>query len=362
MKKFLLSALAATTLLTSSCSEDFDVAAPYKNVTFVYAMLNQADTAQYIRIQKAFMDQDKSSLDMSKIADSSFYADGVLDVVVKEIQNGSVISTTPLTRVRMENEGYPKQDGQFFTGPNYAYKYIPPGPGNRLNKNYLYRLEIKNTQTGEEYSAETNIIPTDTNRGNFYIYAFGDPTINYAPDPLTFTKTVPAASMRYELIVSVPSPARTLEGTIRFFYWEKNNTLQTEEQKYVDFPFAQTLVNSGNGTLSVPNSAFYYFFRDNLGPAPANTVRYLDSCDIYVYAGSQALEDYRALNGAQGGITSNEIKPIYTNMKGNNVYGLFTTRGVRIGRNLAINGATLDSLYTNPITAGVGIADQPSDK
>ena len=105
------------------------------------------------------------------------------------------------------------------------------------------------------------------------------------------------------------------------------------------------------------------FFREALVVAPANVLRFLDSCDVYIYAGSKDFVDYQNITQVQlAGITSNEIKPIYTNIQGTDVYGLFTTRAVRIGRNIPIDGVTLDSLYLNPITAPTGLQPEPSDK
>src|SRR4051812_39354220 len=124
MKKIALNLLCAFTLSGMiSCKEDFDVAAPYKNFTIAYGMLDATETVHYIRIQKAFMDQDKSALDMAAIADSSFYPEGALEVHMKELSGNTVVSDSILRRVTMANEGITKEPGAFFTTPNYAYKY-----------------------------------------------------------------------------------------------------------------------------------------------------------------------------------------------------------------------------------------------
>ena len=84
MKKLVLSAIGLAVMLgLHSCSEDFEITAPYKDITVAYGILNITDTAHYIRIQKAFLDENKSAIDMAKVADSNFYAQ--LDVKVKEI-------------------------------------------------------------------------------------------------------------------------------------------------------------------------------------------------------------------------------------------------------------------------------------
>lgn len=355
MRKLILPALAAISLFATGCSEDFDVAAPYKNITIVYGLLNHADSVHYVRIQKAFMDQDKSAIDMAKVADSSYYPDGVLEVMIKEIKSDGTIMPNPgmLPKVNMADEGVIKEPGTFFQSPNYAYKYVK-----KLDKNNKYRLVIKNTLTGDIDSAETGIIPSDTTNGNFYVIAFGS-LPNQPPFTISFARTM-AAGDRYKLAVNIPEPAKALEGVFRFTYWERDN-VNPDAKKVIDFPFATAVVANRNAELSIPNSAFYDFFQDKLGTAPANTQRFLDSfCEIIVYAGSSDFYDYQQITGAQmNGITSNEIKPIYTNLKGpGNTYGLFTSRAIRHGYNLPIAPLTFDSLAANPKTKPTGLQDQ----
>jgi hypothetical protein len=353
MRRIFLVAFSALALSITGCSEDFEVAAPYKDITLVYAMLDHGKTDHYIRIQKAFMDDQKSSIDMAKLPDSSYYADGVLDVRIEELlPNGTVSGSDVLTRVNMADEGVTKDPGIFFTAPNYAYKYVK-----QLNKNNRYRIVIKNTITGDIDSSSTAIISSDTTQGNFYVLAFGD--YNLAPFSIAFSRTT-AVSHRYRLPVNIKTPAKTLEGIIRFAYWERDG-MNPDVRKTVDFPFATAVVVNNSAELSVPNSAFYDFFREKLGVAAPNLQRFLDSnCQIFVYAGSEDFYDYQQITAAQlGGLTSNEIKPIYTNLKGSDVYGLFSTRALRYAPVIPIEALTYDSLAANPKTQPTGLQPEP---
>src|SRR5687768_1893340 len=113
MRNLLFIMLAAIFLTQATgCSEDFEVAAPYKDITIVYGLLDVKDTAHYIRIQKAFLDESKSAIGMAKEADSSFY--NQLDVKVLELNSGSLTKLIQLTRVDLADEGYPKDPGSFF--------------------------------------------------------------------------------------------------------------------------------------------------------------------------------------------------------------------------------------------------------
>ncbi|HQE12988.1 MAG TPA: hypothetical protein PLQ78_09575, partial [Flavipsychrobacter sp.] len=70
----------------------------------------------------------------------------------------------------------------------------------------------------------------------------------------------------------------------------------------------------------------------------------------------QELYDYIIVTNSQsGGLTGDQIKPTFTNIKGKDVYGLFSSRGTKFYKNIPISGATIDSLKVNPITSDLGI-------
>ena len=80
----------------------------------------------------------------------------------------------------------------------------------------------------------------------------------------------------------------------------------------------------------------------------------MDSCEIFVYAGSNDLYTYQVISEAQGGLTANDIKPNYTNIKGSNVLGLFTSRTF-VSQKFQIDSVTIDSMMLNPITSELNI-------
>jgi len=91
--------------------------------------------------------------------------------------------------------------------------------------------------------------------------------------------------------------------------------------------------------------------RNAIGPAPTGIIRLIDSCDIFLYMGSADFYTYQQITATQNsGLTSDEIQPNYTNIKGANVLGLFTARGLIKDLNVAFNNESLDSLMINPIT------------
>jgi hypothetical protein len=326
------------------CSEDFVVTAPYKDITLVYGMLNMNDTAHYIRIQKAFLDEQKSAIDMAKVPDSNYYKESDLNVTVLEL-TGTAGMAIPVTRVNMEDEGYTKQPGTFFTSPNYAYKFKHP-----LNPSRKYRLVISNNITGEVDSADISIVDATK------LYS---PSFNQAQYKIMFARTQPAEITKFPLTFNFGPEVRYVEAVLRF-RWVEVKSNGTEIDKSADLKLGSMPVNehsiTGTEYLVYPNISIYSFLRDAMHPAPSNEARYLDSCDVYLYAAGQDFYEYLTVNQIQsGGLTADQIKPLYTNIKGRDVYGLFSSRTFVAKLNVPIDSITYDSLRVNPITAPLNI-------
>ncbi len=348
MKKILggILALSLTTGIIS-CSEDFNIAAPYKEITVSYGLLNMVDTAHYIRIQKAFLDESKSALEMAKDADSSFYSS--LDVRIREINiNNAVVGETVLTRVDLGTEGYPKEQGAFFNTPHYAYKYK-----HTLNPANRYRLVIKNTVSGKTDSAETSIIssnpaddPTDFTVFEFRQTAFRMNFVN-AGRP----------NGQFAINLRAPANGRLYEGIIRFHWVDKNINTDEEKRHSVDWTFVTGDYTADGFSMSVEQSKFFPFLINAMQPAAAGIERYIDSCDMFVWAATEEVYTYRQYQMASGGLTGDQIKPNYTNFKGEDVLGLFASRAVRSRLQIPFSEATLDSLRLHPDVLPLKIRD-----
>ncbi len=319
--------------LLASCSEDIQIAAPYKPVTVVYGLLDIADTAHYIRIQKAFLDENKSAIQMAQNPDSSFYPN--LNVRLQDFNSTTIfdrstlVGEETLNRVDLTLEGYPKEEGPFFKTPNYAYKSKRP-----LVFGHTYRLVIDNPATGESDTAQTQVISNDFSE--FQVYEF-------TPMLQVNFPAIRNDDM-FRLTVRPPVSSQMYEGVVRFHWVDKDGSVETDRS--ADYRFASNSRPAAGNTveLSTTQRSFFSFLQGAMGPAPTNVQRYMDSCDLIVWAGGKDLFDYQTINNAQGGITADQIKPIYTNIRGKNVYGLFSTR-TRIVRNLApISDRTMDSL------------------
>lgn len=351
MKKFLL-ALCALALCLGSCSEDFDVAAPYRQITVIYGILDVRNPAQYIRVQKAFMDENGSAVDMSQQPDSSLYPEGSLRVQIRELDSTGINVTTtfpdlPRVDLNLEAEEFRKAAGDFFGAPSYAYKFT-----GTLNPARRYRLVVTNTSTGRVDSAETEVINPDRS-------AFELLQIDLVSDyKINFSITDATTQLRFNRL---PATAKILEAVMRFHVINRNTTSGVETRDSFDFTFARADTTQGifPPRLEASNLSFYSFLAGALGDAPANVERYLDSPDVLVYAGTRDLLNYSLFTNATGGLTGDQVRPTYTNIRSNSgggdALGLFAGRTVRIALEVPIAAIVFDSLARNSQTDGLNI-------
>lgn len=361
MTKFFLPLVAAI-IFFSSCSEKFDVAAPYKDVTVVYGFLDMGDTAHYVRIQKAFLDENKSAVDMAKVSDSSFFSD--IDVRIDRYSvagSHAYINSIPLTRVDLTAEGYPKQPGAFFTAPNYAYKFT-----NTLDPQYFYRLKITHTSTGAVDSVDAPVINNVRigTYGGFYVELLDNSNANLSG--LSFFSTIanrgfniyatyaPAVGYDYN---SEESPAQIAQTIIRFNWVDSDAVTGAKTFHYYDFDAGYNALSSKGKTVdfTIKNQTMFSAMAVGMGKAPANTYRLMEPCDLTLYLSTSDYSKYQQAMLFQGtGLTASEISPIYTNVKGKDALGLFTSRAMRTGK-IIISDMTIDSLRLNPILDQVKI-------
>lgn len=344
MKNKLLYSLFCAALFITSCSEKFDVAAPYKNITVVSGVLDASDTAHYIRIQKAFLDQNKSAIDMAKVADSNFYANLTVKVYATNMNSGNLVGTPiTLTKVDMNNEGYPKAPGTFFTAPNYAYKFKTA-----LDPQYRYVLTITNNATGEIDSASTTIVNTSGNN-------LAVPSIFNVVNPSLSPDT--SADNTTPFKVTIPSDTMVVQAYLRLHWVDKNVGTGVQTDQYADWNFDNENHLGGSQYLDLQanNNALFKFLRNAMGPAPQGVERYIDSSDLIIYGGSADFYTYSVYYGVPGtGLTGSDIQPIYTNIKGKNVLGLFASRGERIRKSIGFSNFTIGLMKNSGI-----LNDQP---
>ena len=102
--------------------------------------MSKSESANYFRIEKAFLDNDISALDIAQIADSLYYDDDEITVQLVSLDANNPATYT-LFRVDGNEEGFPRESGIFVDAPNYLYKLELP-PDEELIGGQEYQLQI----------------------------------------------------------------------------------------------------------------------------------------------------------------------------------------------------------------------------
>ncbi|MDY0103292.1 MAG: hypothetical protein RBS07_10150 [Lentimicrobium sp.] len=306
---FLLLLLISVSLFTfQSCETDFDVTAPYKDITVVYGMLSQNDTVHYLKINKAFIGEG-NALEYAQNADSSFYGDN-LEVILKEISNGNVLRTLSFDTTTV----YDKEPGIFYAPNQVLYKSTFIIQGNAADLEY--DLEIRNKITGELITANTPLV------SEFSVES---------PRPLRQINFTIESPQRIKW--SSAKNGKRYTVSLRFWFDEVMAASNDTIQRYIDWNFSSVKSNSIQGgesleILYVPTAFFSIckslipyketsqISEDAISARLANHVEFL-----FAVAGDE-LNTYMEVNEPSSGIV--QEKPDYTNI--DNGIGIFSCR------------------------------------
>jgi len=106
MKRFIqIFVVTLSAIFISNCSNEIKLSSDWKDVPVVYGLISKNDSLNYIRVEKAFLDESKSALDIARIPDSLYYENLTVQLV-------SVDAVNPVTfnfeRVDGNLEGFPR--------------------------------------------------------------------------------------------------------------------------------------------------------------------------------------------------------------------------------------------------------------
>lgn len=309
----------------SGCKNDLDILAPYKDTTIVYGVLNAADTAQYIRIHKAYLGEG-NAYEMAQYTDSFYYKSN-LKVVLEEYNKGIKVNEI----ICEKDSNVIKEPGIFASSPNILFKTT----GNdSLNEKSSYKLIIRNTETGKLITSTTNVL------GKLLIEKPNNSPANFLDDP-------------YELKWFTILNAQAYEVVIRFHYFEqkKNNPLDIEA-KYFDWKAAYE-EHPDNDPLheikvTLQKLEFFRVAAANI-KADTSLKRIAGNVEFIFIAGSKDLLTYYKINNFTTNLA--QVIPVYTNIDGG--LGIFTSRRKQILQR-AIDTATILELKNGEFTKDLG--------
>ncbi|NNL93551.1 MAG: hypothetical protein HKO66_15020, partial [Saprospiraceae bacterium] len=64
-----------------SCDNELNVVEDFKDIPVVYGFISMSDTAQYIRVERAFIDETESALVLAQNPDSLYYLNASVTLI-----------------------------------------------------------------------------------------------------------------------------------------------------------------------------------------------------------------------------------------------------------------------------------------
>jgi hypothetical protein len=324
----------------TSCENELDVAADWKETAVVYGLLNPTDAKQYLRIQKTYLDEKIGALAFSTNPDSLYFDS--LEVKIDEYNNGNFQNTYNLKKVNGNDIGLPKDDGVFATGVNYLYEMSDPVKASNFFNNYSYVLSVTNPKTG--YSITSNTV------------SVGQAEVSSPVNP--FVNEITLRSEDKHSVI-----ARYQEGKyVRTYDMVMN--IEIEEVNRADTNIRETKViqwkmMTGNKTVSLAGYeeerkiVYSAGFFNSLGSQlkeDASIFRRLVGFELNTYGIANDLYTFISVNEPSIGIV--QKKPEYTNIS--NGLGIFSSRYINKFPNGKFKSVTRSHLQLSEATQNLG--------
>jgi len=300
-----------------SCETDFDVNAAWKETTVVFGLLDAGKELQQVKIGRAFLGE-MDALQMAQYADSTNYADSVLDVKIYKFNGTDLQDSISLTYSEIV------RDGDVFNDNVVVYEF--PSNSLSLERNRNYTLVVKNKITDNIVTSSTSVI-----------------------DGFVFDiDAIP--SYQYGLISSFNESTYIVEYSNATISWEDsydNGKIYqldlifhyTENGVSDSLIFSQPRIDDTEEKIKIEGEDFFNFLKYEL--TKDNTkVRSFDRISLVMTIGSEDLKTYMDLNIPNSGIV--QERPHFTNI--NNGIGLFSSRFTKRSNDYQLTSTSLKYL------------------
>lgn len=315
--------IALPLLLVTACSTDFALEAEGRDIPVIYGSLSIADTAHYVRVERAFLQAGGDARAIAQLADSIYYGPGGAMVRLENLRSGA---SATLLRVDGNAEGLVREEGPFAQSPNILYKV--PAARLGLRGGDAVRIYVERPG-GATAVAETTMLGALT--------------------PIETRPTDPARIADYsrDLIISWQAgpEARVFDIRLIFHYREFfTDEPGRVERRQVSWNLVSGLLRPDDNQLvsySVSNEQFFQFLGRAIQPQPG-VVRVLDGFDILIAGAGEEVADYLQIANANFGLTGSQAIPVYTNVDEGR--GIFTSRYLVRREDIDLDNNGLDTL------------------
>ncbi|MFT5513799.1 MAG: hypothetical protein ACI8SE_002209 [Bacteroidia bacterium] len=317
-------------ILFNGCDNSLNVTADWKEIPIVYGLLNPSASVNYIRINRAYLNQEGDAISYGAVADSINFED--LTVSLVEIRNGIEGNTINFTKVDGDTIGLPKDPGVFAQSPNILYRTNYDIKATDFANLYNYELVIVNNNSNKVYRSKANMV------GDSEILSplrENDPRFNIDDD-----------TNRYIYIIYREAPqAKMYDCVIRFRYkeYEKTNPSQVriDSVDWQVFSRKETIRLRGYEEQQTNvRSYLFYDFLSSAMEADPNIERVPIDMGFFLYAAGEDMYTYIEVNQPSIGIV--QKKPEFTNITDG--LGIFSSLNIKSLPHIKIDDPMLSRL------------------
>ena len=326
-------------ILFNGCDNSLDVTADWKEIPVIYGLLNPSAPENYIRINRAYLNQEGDAISYGGVADSIYFED--LTVSLVETRNGIEGNTINFVKVNGDTLGLEKEPGVFAQTPNILYRTNYNIKATDFANLYSYELVVVNNKSNKIYRSKANMV------GNSEILSplrEQDPRFNIDDD-----------TNRYIYIIYREAPqAKMYDCVIRFRYQEYDKAdpsqVRTDSVDWQVFKRKETIRLRGyeEQQTNIRSYLFYDFLNSALETNP-DVERVPLSMGFYLYAAGEDMYTYVEVNQPSIGIV--QKKPEFTNISDG--LGTFSSLNIKSLPNIKIDDPMMNRLISSDRTAGL---------
>lgn len=306
-----------------SCSNDFDLTEPTKEIPVVYGLINAADTAQFIRVEKAFIDENIPGNQLA-LDPANLYFENI-DVKLRHDPTGTELN---MIRIDGTQAGFPRESGAFAQAPNYLYRLVTKT--NPLIPKDNYTLIIRKNDGEVLSTATTRVLSNYENTDVITPNANALLSFGYNTDfRIAWNSDENAVIHDIQLILNYTEERPSTPVTKKSVIWN--------------------LTRNYDRTIYLTKGREFYEFLSRSLTAEPFVNRYFDNFTLIITSGGREIRDYISVGQANTGITSSGEIPVYSNLT-NGGLGVFSSRSQFVRQNIGIAPASLDSLRNGTIT------------
>jgi len=339
MQKMPLFYLFVALMVLASCDNEVDLNADIEDTTVVYGLLDISEDTQFVKINRAFLEDGANAIQLAKETDRLFYDN--LDVKMVEEGSNDTFQLSTIEKRKDEGIFSNERNVLFFTTDTLASQTD-------------YQLIVRQANGKTTTARSQTLRPIQLIRPGRVSLDFEDGLRSMNMVRITSSGFV---YQDYEIIVRFASNISEIEVNLYFNYEEEFvlNDPNSRVPRTIKIPVGSvrnTDLGSDDQTLVLGSE---YFYSTIAAATPNNSNRKVvpnGNIDLEIIAVDVIFGQYTSVYGPLDGLA--QVRPEFSNI--NNGVGLFASRSTY--RNFTfLESNSLQELRTGPITGNLNFVD-----